>query len=172
MDGLNTNENGEYITDEDILGVKYSDIHMYANEPHKLKESNPSAYEAIKEKEIKNAFKLKPMPKYEPKLPSYKRETINYYKNTIQKPEKLRRRNIAPQVQVFKFGKVAVDELALKGHRRKFLGKNANTESRLNEEKQKVFVPKRFPHMAGDPDLLKHSYQNTEPSLPKTTRVS
>ena len=112
------------------------------------------------------------MPKYEPKLPSYKRETINYYKNTIQKPEKLRRKNIAPQVQVFKFGKVAVDELALKGHRRKFLGKNANTESRLNEEKQKVFVPKRFPHMAGDPDLLKHSYQNTEPSLPKTTRVS
>ena len=45
------------------------------------------------------------MPKYEPKLPSYKRETINYYKNTIQKPEKLRRKNIAPQVQVFKFGK-------------------------------------------------------------------
>ena len=112
------------------------------------------------------------MSKYEPKLPSYKRETINYYKNTIQKPEKLRRRNIAPQVQVFKFGKVAVDELELKGHRRKFLGKNANTESRLNEEKQKVFVPKRFPHMTGDPDLLKHSYQNTEPTLPKTTRVS
>lgn len=66
MDGLNTNENGEYITDEDILGVKYSDIHMYATEPYKLKETNPSVYEAIKEKEIKNAFKLKLMPKYEP----------------------------------------------------------------------------------------------------------
>lgn len=64
MDGLNVNENDEYITDEDILGVKYSDIHLYAREPHKLMESNPEVYEAIREKERKNAFKLKPMPAY------------------------------------------------------------------------------------------------------------
>lgn len=112
------------------------------------------------------------LPHYETKLPTYKKETFNYYKNTIQKPEKLRKRNIAPQVQVFKFGKVAVDELELKGHRRRYLGNIANTESRLKGEKQKTFVPKRFPHMEGDPNLLKHSYQNTEPNLPKTTRVS
>ena len=66
MDGLNVNENDEYITDEDILGVRYSDIHTYAREPEVLKESNPEVFEAIRQKEIKNAFKLKPMPTYKP----------------------------------------------------------------------------------------------------------
>ena len=66
MDGLNMNENDEYITDEDIMGVKYSDIHLYARYPHKLMELNPDVYEAIRQKEIKNAFKLKPMPAYKP----------------------------------------------------------------------------------------------------------
>ena len=66
MDGLNVNENDEYITDEDILGVRYSDIHLYAREPEVLKESNPEVFEAIREKERKNAFKLKPMPAYRP----------------------------------------------------------------------------------------------------------
>ena len=66
MDGLNVNENDEYITDEDILGVKYSDIHLYAREPEVLKETNPEVFEAIREKERKNAFKLKPMPTYRP----------------------------------------------------------------------------------------------------------
>ena len=68
MDGLNTNENDEYITDEDILGVKYSDIHMYARTPDVLKETNPEVFEAISEKERKNAFKLKPMPAYNPNI--------------------------------------------------------------------------------------------------------
>ena len=68
MDGLNTNENDEYITDEDILGVKYSDIHIYAREPEKLKAENPTVYEVIREKEMKNAFKLKPMPSYKPNI--------------------------------------------------------------------------------------------------------
>lgn len=66
MDGLNTNENGDYITDEDILGVKYSDIHMYAREPYKLKITNLSVFEKIQQKEINNAFKLKPIPAYKP----------------------------------------------------------------------------------------------------------
>lgn len=66
MDGLNVNENDEYITDEDILGVKYSDIHLYAREPEVLKETNPEVFEAIRQKEMKNAFKLKPMPTYRP----------------------------------------------------------------------------------------------------------
>ena len=68
MDGLNVNKNDEYITDEDILGVRYSDIHTYAREPHKLMKSNPEVYEAIHEKERKNAFKLKPMPAYNPNI--------------------------------------------------------------------------------------------------------
>jgi NAD+ synthase len=68
MDGLNTNENGEYITDEDILGVKYSDIHMYARTPFILKEINPSVFETIRQKEVRNAFKLKPMPTYNPEI--------------------------------------------------------------------------------------------------------
>ena len=68
MDGLNLNENDEYITDEDILGVKYSDIHLYAREPEKLKAENPTVFEAIRQKEEKNAFKLKPMPAYKPNI--------------------------------------------------------------------------------------------------------
>lgn len=68
MDGLNVNENDEYITDEDILGVRYSDIHLYAREPEVLKETNPEVFEAIRQKEIKNAFKLKPMPAYNPNI--------------------------------------------------------------------------------------------------------
>lgn len=66
MDGLNTNEKDEYITDEDVMGIKYSDIHMYARTPDVLKELNPTVYEVIRQKELKNAFKLKPMPAYSP----------------------------------------------------------------------------------------------------------
>ena len=66
MDGLNLNENDEYITDEDVMGVKYLDIHMYARVPYVLKEINPEVYQAIYQKEKKNAFKLRPMPTYNP----------------------------------------------------------------------------------------------------------
>jgi hypothetical protein len=31
-------------------------------------ESNPEIYEAIRQKEMKNAFKLKPMPSYKPNI--------------------------------------------------------------------------------------------------------
>ena len=68
MDGLNVNENDEYITDEDILGVRYSDIHLYAREPVELKKANPDVFETIFQKQIANAFKLRPMPAYKPKL--------------------------------------------------------------------------------------------------------
>ena len=66
MDGLNVNENDEYITDEDVMGVRYSDIHLYARDPETLRETNPEAFDAIRQKELKNAFKLKPMPAYRP----------------------------------------------------------------------------------------------------------
>ena len=68
MDGLNTNENGDYITDEDILGVKYSDIHMYARTPFILEEINPSVFETIRQKEIRNSFKLKPIQAFKPEI--------------------------------------------------------------------------------------------------------
>ena len=68
MDGLNMNENDEYITDEDILGVRYSDIHLYAREPEELKKANPDVFETIFQKQIANAFKLRPIPAYKPKL--------------------------------------------------------------------------------------------------------
>lgn len=68
MDGLNVNENDEYITDEDILGVRYSDIHTYARDPLALYEEDPTVFEAIRKKEEKNAFKLKPMPAYKPNI--------------------------------------------------------------------------------------------------------
>jgi NAD+ synthase len=66
MDGLNLDENGDYITDEDILGVKYSDIHKYVIDPDTLEEENPEVFNKIRDKEIKNAFKLAPMPTYKP----------------------------------------------------------------------------------------------------------
>ena len=66
MDGLNINENDEYITDEDVMGVKYSDIHMYARTTDVFKELNPTVYEVIRQKDLKYAFKLKPMPAYSP----------------------------------------------------------------------------------------------------------
>ena len=68
MDGLNVNENDEYITDEDILGVRYSDIHTYARDPLTLYEEDPTVFEAIRQKEEKNAFKLQPMPAYKPNI--------------------------------------------------------------------------------------------------------
>ena len=68
MDGLNTNENDEYITDEDVMGVRYSDIHLYAREPVELKKANPDVFETIFQKQIANAFKLRPIPAYKPKL--------------------------------------------------------------------------------------------------------
>ena len=36
--------------------------------PDVLKETNPTVYEAIRQKEMKNAFKLKPMPSYNPNI--------------------------------------------------------------------------------------------------------
>lgn len=68
MDGLNMNENDEYITDEDVMGVRYSDIHLYAREPEELKKANPDVFETIFQKQIANAFKLRPIPAYKPKL--------------------------------------------------------------------------------------------------------
>ena len=68
MDGLNVNENDEYITDEDILGIRYSDIHTYARDPLTLYEEDPTVFEAIRQKEEKNAFKLQPMPAYKPNI--------------------------------------------------------------------------------------------------------
>jgi hypothetical protein len=41
---------------------------MYARTPDVLKETNPTVYETIRQKEMKNAFKLKPMPSYKPNI--------------------------------------------------------------------------------------------------------
>lgn len=64
IDGLNTNDDGSYVTDEDGLGVTYDEIHSYIRGD---KEISLEAHETIKRKEHKNAFKLKPMSKFEPK---------------------------------------------------------------------------------------------------------
>lgn len=64
IDGLNTNEDGSYVTDEQSLGITYDEIHSYARFYEILPEK---IFNKIKEKEIKNIFKLKPIPKFEPK---------------------------------------------------------------------------------------------------------
>ena len=63
IDGLNTNSDGSYVTDEQSLGVTYEDIHNYIRGEKKLPYS---VFDVIKNKEEKNRFKLGLMPKYAP----------------------------------------------------------------------------------------------------------
>lgn len=64
IDGLKVNENGEYLTDEDSLGITYDDIHSYIR---KDKEISNDIKKIISTKEEKNKFKLEPMLKFIPK---------------------------------------------------------------------------------------------------------
>lgn len=63
IDGLNTNEDGSYVTDEQSMGVTYEQIHHYARGDQKLP-FDVSDYIAKKQKA--NLFKLKPMPTFKP----------------------------------------------------------------------------------------------------------
>ena len=63
IDGLNTNDDGSYVTDEQSMGVTYEQIHHYARGDEKLT-FEISDYIAKKQKA--NLFKLKPMPKFKP----------------------------------------------------------------------------------------------------------
>ena len=64
IDGLNTNADGSYVTDEDGLGVTYDEIHSYIRND---KEISEDARNKIADKEKKNRFKLELIPKFEPK---------------------------------------------------------------------------------------------------------
>ena len=64
IDGLNTNPDGSYVTDEQLLGVSYNDIHTYIRGYNN--ELDYDVHMKILTKEAKNKFKLKPMPKFEP----------------------------------------------------------------------------------------------------------
>lgn len=64
IDGLNTNEDGSYVTDEQSLGITYEDIHSYIRGDRKLDESIRNK---IMDKQKKNMFKLLPIPKFSPK---------------------------------------------------------------------------------------------------------
>lgn len=64
IDGLNTKEDGTYLTDEDSLGVNYDEIHSYIRGDGKL---NENVYNKIKDKHEKNMFKLLPIPKFTPR---------------------------------------------------------------------------------------------------------
>lgn len=64
IDGLNTNPDGSYVTDEQSMGVTYDEIHSYIRGDKKLLfEVN----EKIVLKEKQNKFKLQSIPKFEPK---------------------------------------------------------------------------------------------------------
>ena len=64
IDGLNTNPDGSYVTDEQSLGITYDEIHSYIRGDRKLDEN---VYNKIKDKQKKNMFKLLPMPKFTPR---------------------------------------------------------------------------------------------------------
>ena len=64
IDGLNTNEDGSYVTDEQSLGITYEDIHSYIRGDRKLDESIRNK---IMDKQEKNMFKLLPIPKFTPR---------------------------------------------------------------------------------------------------------
>lgn len=66
IDGLKTNSDGSYVTDEQSLGITYQEIHDHLRNNYK----NPR----ITELKMKNSFKLKPIPEYY--LPEY------FYKTT------------------------------------------------------------------------------------------
>ena len=63
IDGLNTNDDGSYVTDEQSMGVTYEQIHHYARGDEKLP-FEIGDYIANKQKA--NLFKLKQMPKFKP----------------------------------------------------------------------------------------------------------
>lgn len=65
IDGLNTNEDGSYVTDEQSLGVTYDEIHHYIRGDEKLPNET---WLFINKKEKANRFKLLPMPKFVPEV--------------------------------------------------------------------------------------------------------
>lgn len=62
IDGLKTNADGSYMTDEQSLGVTYDDIHSYIRGDREIDEH---VYNVIFEKEKNNYFKLEPMPRFD-----------------------------------------------------------------------------------------------------------
>lgn len=81
IDGLNTNPDGSYVTDEQSMGVTYDDIHTYIRNRDEL---DRKVEKHIMDAEYKNAFKLEPIPKYRPSthllydLPKWNHETCDY----------------------------------------------------------------------------------------------
>lgn len=71
IDGLKTNEDGSYMTDEQSLGVTYDEIHSYIRND---KEIDKNKFEMISNMEEKSKFKLEPIPAF---MPTY----YDLYKN-------------------------------------------------------------------------------------------
>ena len=65
IDGLNTNADGSYVTDEQSMGVSYDDIHKYVRMRNELSQET---IDYISGREKKNLFKLQLMPKFNPNL--------------------------------------------------------------------------------------------------------
>lgn len=67
IDGLNTNPDGSYITDEQAMGVSYNDIHNYIRQ---LEDLDKETYNKIFKQEMKNVFKVDivRIPEFEPEF--------------------------------------------------------------------------------------------------------
>ena len=65
IDGLNTNADGSYVTDEQSMGISYDDIHKYVRMRNELSQETINC---ISGREKKNLFKLQLMPKFNPNL--------------------------------------------------------------------------------------------------------
>ena len=65
IDGLNTNADGSYVTDEQSMGVSYDDIHKYVRMRNEISQET---IDYISGREKKNLFKLQLMPKFNPNL--------------------------------------------------------------------------------------------------------
>ena len=65
IDGLNTNTDGSYVTDEQSMGVSYDDIHKYVRMRNEISQET---IDYISGREKKNLFKLQLMPKFNPNL--------------------------------------------------------------------------------------------------------
>lgn len=98
------------------------------------------------------------------KLKKQQPSTIEYFKNTSAKDERLHRKHIAPGSTVFKNGNnMSLDDVDVIGHRRKPLEKVYISK----QQEEKPRCKKNFPQYSKPCNILFHNYQSNQSALHK-----
>ena len=99
------------------------------------------------------------------KIKKQQPSTIEYFKNTSERDERLHRKHIAPGSTVFKNGNnISQDEVDIIGHRRKPLEKIYINKSKIEEKPR---CKKNFPQSHKPQNFLFHNYQSNQSALSK-----